>query len=860
MSILYIQRATFSLFFFLIVQHSLAVILSGRIQNSKGEPLAYASIYIEELKTGTTSNIDGNFRLNVPSGAYHLSFKYVGYETQRITIEIKSNKHLEITLQERAVQLRSVTVRAGEEDPSYPIMRKTIAKSNYHLHQIDSYTGLVYTKGSGRIKDAPKFIEKQMKKEGMDSTTAFTSEALIELEFERPNVYREHFIAYQQSGQDMGFDPTGYVFLNYYQQDLEGIISPLSPKSFEYYRFKYLGSFRDSVYTVNKIMVIPRSKGSNVLWGTIYIIEDYWSLHTIDLTTEASGVHVNLKVTFEHIENDVWLPVNHVFKFWGKIFGVEFEGEYLATISDIGIQLNQDLLSWIKEVPVGEEETSRWRGSKKSKIESVELNGIAIDSKKLLDRLEEYSQQEKKKEEGLEFIYDYTIKMDSVSEDWDSAFWEKNRSVPLTRYEEIGYRKLDSVAEVRSDSGKEDRMGWIGDDGRISWKISDSIEVSFPVSASFNSVDGAVLGMSPELNWKWKSGNLLRIRPDVRWAFSRNTLLYKINAGMFFGEKHKRGLIAVTAGSFTEQFNGGLPITEFENSLTTLFMQSNPMKLYQKDYFRVHFKKWIGKSLFFDLEGTHAWRSQLENTTDFTFIRYHNREFISNQPVNKELENTGFDDHTALLGRAKLTWVTGQKFIKKNGEVLRLRRRGVALGLQLSSGCVNLEGTAEAFYALEWSANQKILLRGSGDFSYNIRAGTFLGDAPSVFVDYAHFMGNRTPFARSDPHERFRLLPYYEYSTGRYYVNGTFNMEFNKLLLTQIQFFRLSGMKENVFVNHLLTQESKYYTEVGYSLGNILRVFKIEGALSLNEEGVVTSGVLFGVAMDLDLGSDSRDF
>jgi hypothetical protein len=856
----FIRRATFTAILILLVEQSFALVLSGIIQNTKGEPLAYASIYIEELKTGTTSNINGNFRLNIPSGAYNLTFKYVGYESKRLRIELRGNKRLEVTLQERAVQLRSVTVRAGDEDPAYPIMRKTIAKAKYHLHQVDSYTGFVYTKGSGRIKDAPKFIEKQLKKEGMDSTTAFTSEALIELEYKRPNIYREHFIAYQQTGQDMGFDPTGYVFLNYYQQDLQGIISPLSPKAFNYYRYKYLGSFSDSIYTVNKIMVIPNAKGSNVLWGTLYIIEDYWSLHTIDLNTEASGVHVNLKVTFEHIEKDAWLPVNHVFKFWGKVFGVEFEGEYVATISDIDIKLNQELLSWVKEVPLEEEIPSRSKSSRSKKVEQLEISGNELNSKKLQEVLKEYDKKEKESEEGLDFLYDYTVKMDSVSEGWDSAFWEKNRSVPLTQYEEIGYRKLDSVAESKADSNEQNNFGWIGDDGKIRWKITDSLEVTFPISASFNSVDGAVLGVAPEMNLTMRNGNLLRVRPDVRWAFSRNTLLYKMNAGLFFGPKHRRGLIAATAGSFTEQFNGDHPISEFENSLTTLFLESNHMKLYQKDYFRLHFRKWISKSLFFDVEGTHAWRSQLENTTDFTFIKYHDREFISNVPANGELGNTGFENHTALLGKAKLTWVSGQKFIRKNGEILRLRRRGIALGMQFTAGQVSFEAEETAFYALELSANQKILLGGRGDFSYNIKAGTFLGDAPKVFIDYAHTMGNRAPFARRRPNERFRLLPYYEYSTGEYYINGMFNMEFNRLLITQVQFIRLSGLKENVFVNHLLTRESGYYTEVGYSLENILRLFKLEGAFSFDEDGIVSSGVLFGVSIDLDLSTDSRDF
>ena len=51
--------------------------------------------------------------------------------------------------------LQTVTVKAGNEDPAYTIMRKTIAKAQYHLQQLDSYSARVYIKGSGQLKDYP---------------------------------------------------------------------------------------------------------------------------------------------------------------------------------------------------------------------------------------------------------------------------------------------------------------------------------------------------------------------------------------------------------------------------------------------------------------------------------------------------------------------------------------------------------------------------------------------------------------------------------------------------------------------------------------------------------------------------------
>ena len=50
--------------------------------------------------------------------------------------------------------------------------------------------------------------------------------------------------------------------------------------------------------------------------------------------------------------------------------------------------------------------------------------------------------------------------------------------------------------------------------------------------------------------------------------------------------------------------------------------------------------------------------------------------------------------------------------------------------------------------------------------------------------------------------------------------------QFRKLPLTQIPEVWLLGIKENVFVNYLATLTSDHYTEIGYSIDNIFRIFR----------------------------------
>jgi iron complex outermembrane receptor protein len=67
--------------------------LSGRLLNSlNGEPLAGATVQIDELRRQIISAADGTFTFeNVPPGAYHLSVMAQGFSTRRTEIQVAPN-------------------------------------------------------------------------------------------------------------------------------------------------------------------------------------------------------------------------------------------------------------------------------------------------------------------------------------------------------------------------------------------------------------------------------------------------------------------------------------------------------------------------------------------------------------------------------------------------------------------------------------------------------------------------------------------------------------------------------------------------------------------------------------------------
>lgn len=81
--------------------------LEGIIKDEKGEPIIGATISVEGTTTGTISDYDGRFALNVPERAV-LQISYIGYHTQTITITNQSN--ISVTMIEDAQTLDEVVV------------------------------------------------------------------------------------------------------------------------------------------------------------------------------------------------------------------------------------------------------------------------------------------------------------------------------------------------------------------------------------------------------------------------------------------------------------------------------------------------------------------------------------------------------------------------------------------------------------------------------------------------------------------------------------------------------------------------------------------------------------------------------
>lgn len=846
-----------TLSFFIAFFTSQAGGIRGSIKTESGAPLPFATIFVKQLGTGAASDVNGDFEVVLPPGNYDVIFQFLGYESQIHKVTVGSDfKEINVVLSEQAILLESTEVKATAEDPAYTIMRKAIAKAKYHVQQIDEYTAKVYIKGKGKLNDYPWLAKKALEKEGITKDRLFISESVSEIKYTRPNKFEEKVIAVYTNGKDNNTSPNGYVFGSFYQPEIAETVSPLSPKSFSYYRFEYLGSFKDGNHEVSRIKVTPRSKGDNVFDGVISIVEDWWSIHSLDLHAIKLGINFTVKQIYNPIEDKAWLPVSQQFKVDGKVFGFDFEYSYMATMKDYKIKLNPDLI--VEEIKIIDEKLEKEQAKevrskfsqKGQQLQQRLADGKEVTNKELRQMVKEYEKQELKKEKEPDVISETNYSVDSLAYKKDSTFWSDIRPAPLSKEEVRGYQVNDSITEVdkkkqegdtlRNSKSKNKRgfQVWdvlTGDTYKITPTSDFRIHLPY---GGFNTAEGYNLVYRTSFYKRWVKKDTvhkestrtqrLEISPIARYSFAREKLTGKLRVDY----RAKDSRLTIEGGRYVQQYNDDEPIHHFINTFTTLFLGDNLMKIYERDFVEANFRHRFNDKFTFRTNWSWAERRELFNTTTYTFFKSNRDEYTPNAPLNDELINTNFADSRAFIGEVGMDARPWQKYRIRNGRKMRIDNSSPIFSFDYRKGFEGVFNSDVKFDQVELGVRQQVKIGIRGTLDVAVKAGTFFNTENMNLMDYKHFLGNRTWFTTTDPVGSFRLLDYYRYSTNNEYLVVNAHYHFRKFLVTRIPEVRMIGVTENVFVNYLATPTSENYTELGYGLEGILRILRLEAAMS----------------------------
>ncbi|NPA35269.1 MAG: carboxypeptidase-like regulatory domain-containing protein [Chlorobi bacterium] len=825
--------------------------IRGRVVDGNGAPVPYTTIYLKKTTTGTTTNEFGYYEINLEPGIYDVVYQAMGYERKEFNIEVKDGFTVkDVTLHKQDIRLKEVKVYSGGEDPAYPVMRKAIALAPYYLRQVGHYESEVYLKGTLIMKNIPRLLSNKMEVDGqkIKEGETYTVESLNEITFDAPDKYDHKVLSFRSTfpGNDDG-SPMGYITSSFYSPNIGITISPLAPNAFSHYRFRYLGFMDYGDVTVNIIQVIPRRKSQQLFRGKIYIVDGLWNLYSVDLINEAFFGTYHIKQVYAPVKEKVWLPVNHFIDIDASVFGIKAEFKYTGAVKYSNIRLN-------RELPVPDMLMQKYAEEEKAKTDTLKAeagdNKLSKNQKKMeellakeeltnrdmikLSRLIEKEAKTKEDDESLEVVSNYklTVKKDSVKR--DSAFWNSMRPIPLTKDELHSFEVRDSVlqeikAEKSDTTGRYKKrkfnrfMGgflWGGThyvcdsslriryDGLFNWKALD-----------FNAVDGWSYKQSGRLRYKIDSLHGISFSPFLKYAFDRNKLYWDVNVVTNFAVK-RRGVVSVSFGQQSRDFNRYYGIDRTLNMFSALFFKDHFMKLYGDDQLSLTAGIDIAHGLRLTAgTGFHRY-TRLYNITDYSFFRK-DEVYASNTPDNPQVTDAELNSQRGFNAGVSLSYTPRLKYRMYKGRKIMLGSKYPTFTVSYKAGLKSVFNSVSDFGLVSAKVNQKREWGVFSSFKWSVEGGYFTGNKQMHFSEFYHFNTSQIPVMFRNWDESFVLLEDYRYSTNDKFITGHLTYTSPYLALKYLPFFSNRLWLENLYARYLTQPSFKNYTEFGYGISQI---------------------------------------
>jgi hypothetical protein len=861
----------------LSLQLSVSQTLNGKITDSSGQPVQYATVYIEELKYGTTSNTRGNYEIKLKAGKYTVVYQSLGFEPVFESVNISDTVLTRnIILPEQIYQIPEVRISPAGEDPSYFIMRKAIGLAPYYLNYINYYKAEVYLKGNLIINRIPKIIQKSMRmgrsddnltvsaggKSGRDSHTiragdSFLMESFNEIEFNAPDKYTQRVISYNTSFPEQGNDisPMDFIQASFYQPVLADMaISPLSPQAFAHYNFRYLGASLQGNYTINKIEVIPKRKSQQLFKGTIFILEDLWCLHSVDLTNENLAGKIRVRELYIPVREEVWMPVSHQIDINLDIFGFKADVGYSSSVKYLDVEPN-DKLQKPEEIVTGFAGSYSYEDTAKTKtrreIERI-LQKEELTNRDMvrLSRLMEKESDDSRPDsisKNLEIKENITKTVEEGAGKKDSAYWAEIRPIPLSDVELRSLQIRDSIKAVMTgiresatDTAGTSEKKSAGSFKRIFNNIvtghtwSDTTGFSFTSGGlinlkklSFNTVDGFVCGTDFRINKRFKNNRRLGLYPEIRYAFSRQKIMWSVTTNYNVGGKIPNQLF-VRTGMTSKDISTGGSINPLINSLSSLLLRKNYLKLYESRFLTFGYETELKSGFRLEISAGFDDRKVLENNTSFSIFRP-SREYTENIPVNDYILPGSsvlnlLHDQKHFEFVTDVTYTPYQKYRLYNGTRVPRGSDWPVFRLTWKHGMnktPSLSDNYRHFNMFRLEISQKREAGAFSEFMWRIRTGGFADNRNISYFDFFHFNSQPVTLLINDYEDAFMLPAYYSLSTPEFF--GELHIKYTTpyLLLKLLPGLSNTLIRENLILSCLGSRFHSNYIEFGYSLSEI---------------------------------------
>ncbi len=758
--------------FFYLPDSLLANHISGKITDSNGEALPFASVYLKNSTYGVSANSFGEYFMEINSGKHVLVFSSIGYKSIEKSITVNNNP-LEINtiLQQDNQQLFELEIVSNTKNKALEIIKK--AKKTKKNYEKKSFKCIQYSKNSIekrqyklKRKDTLQLTELDTSKNiNFDNEILKFIESYGDMYNIEPNERYWDFKAYHdfadtepkddfviiQSFEEFGeynITPQYNIrdeyesLMNYveleidlYKNNIEleitnnPVISPLSPNSRTYYKYDYQGLIvENDSNKIHKIKITPRFKNDPLLDGILFIEDSSYNIVSFEL--EIIGPkQSNFKIErFHIIQNYVLIKDQNVMN--RKIIDFTIKDEEYKILGN-AITINHDF-NFNESLPL--------------KFEKNQIKFFNDSAENISPQKWESYRAIDLKENEIKYI-DYT---DSLRTYYASEKYllEKDSS----------YNKV-----------KLSNIFWEGI-GRKNRFKGHSFYI-WPVVSQFNffGIGGYRHTLGFHFNQNIKGKYKISTKNMIDYGIVNEDVKGSTNVSIISDKKKYRQL---TIG-IGDQYK---VINRFP-SFTTAISRTNYVR---SKHIETAYRTELINGLYGEIKLLYCYQNPINNLNleDDLINQTYQADTILNLP------EPDFEPYKKVESRIQLTWLPFQKYYYKKNRKIVIGTEFPTFNFIYRKGIPKLFNSEVNFDYLEIGANHKFRIPHLGESKWNLQLGTFINDNNLRLIEYKFFRGS-DPYIFSNPLTSFQLLGP-TINTNGSFIRGNYVHNFNGNILNKI--------------------------------------------------------------------------
>jgi hypothetical protein len=787
--------------------------LSGNVSDNSGKPIPFGTIYLQSTSNATSANERGFYCLNVEKGQHNIVFKFIGYEPKVVPIDVRQDSVFNVSLTPELYRLNDVVINSPAVSAD-EIIRKVIRSKATRKDLVKNYAADVYMKGVQKIADAPKkFLGEDVSKVlSLDSNRKgilYLSESQSKLYYKAPDNYREVMLASKVSGKNESLsfnNATDLIadfnknILQFDELSVKGFISPLADFAFQYYSYKLLGQYIENGRLIDKIEVIPRHNFGPVFSGELYIVENSWQVHSLNLVlNKRANINFADTVRFRQqyipVAENVWMPASLQLTFRGKVLGFHFEGYFLSIYSNYAVN-----------------------GSLPDNFFSGEILRVVDDVKR------------------------------------DRTYWLRNRPVPLTDEEKEDYNLKDSVEAAHNTREYKDSVD--EENNRVTplklaafgvTHVSTVHKTTYtfaPILPGifYNTVEG--FGYQYQMTFKKEYGlkNFIDVTPKIRYGLANNHFNPSIEARYFYDPINK-GFLSFKAGSEVLEITNLRSSVSLANSINTLIYETNNRKFYERTVVSLGGSYEAATGLFGTATLEYGQRRPMLNASTYSIVDRKSKQFSSNNPFFPDLDVPLFEKHEAVTFQAELDYAPAARYISRPEGKFYEPFKYPRLMLTYRKGFNKVLGSDADFDFTSVEIYQNDLKLGLfGKSSYTFKLGKFFNNDRVYYPDFYHFRGNNSLIFEGSL-RNFHWLDLYGNSTSKQFFEAHYEHNLGGYLVNKLPLIRRLKLEEIMGGAYLDQPANKNYYEVFFGLQRL--VVRVDYALAFSNDIKIFNGFKF---------------